>query len=121
MPLGLASAPWVFTKLTRPISLFCRQLGMHIIFYLDDTIIMARSREALILPHELLISLFPCLGLKVNLAKSDLVPSQDFIFLGLLWDTISVSVSLPDDKEARLESQACCILNREGASCWCLP
>lgn len=32
MPFGLASAPQMFTKLIRPISLFCGQLGIHIIF-----------------------------------------------------------------------------------------
>lgn len=44
MPFGLSSAPWIFTKLTRPITVFCCCLGIQIIFCLDESIIMARSR-----------------------------------------------------------------------------
>lgn len=45
MPFGLSSAPYLFTKLTRAISWYCPQYGIQIIFYLDDTVILARSQN----------------------------------------------------------------------------
>lgn len=74
---------------------------------------MARLREALILHRDLVLVLFAHSGLKVKLAKSDLAPTQVFIFHGLCCDTVSVY-----DKVVKLESQVSCIRDREGASCW---
>lgn len=87
MPFGLCSVPRTFTKLTRPITLFCRCLGVCVIFYLDDSIIMAHSRQTLIHHRKLVLSLLRRLGFLINLKKSDLHPAQEFTFLGLHWDT----------------------------------
>ena len=49
---------------------------------------------------------FPCLshlGLHINFSKSDLHLSQTFCFLGLCWDTVHMSVSLPSDKLADIQ------------------
>ena len=45
-----------------------------------------------------LCSLLVRLGLHINFSKSDLCLSQTFCFLGLCWDTVHMSVSLPPDK-----------------------
>lgn len=110
--------PHIFTNLTWPISLFCCKLGIQIIFYLDDTIIMACSRKMLIWHRYLVLSLFCRLGLQVNLAKSDLSPAQDFIFLGLCWNTVPVSISLTPDKVTKLRASVARIVARGGVSCW---
>ena len=41
LPFGLASAPRVFTKLMKPVVALLRQLGIRLIIYLDDMLIMA--------------------------------------------------------------------------------
>jgi hypothetical protein len=45
LPFGLASAPRVFTKIMKPVAGLLRQLGIRIIIYLDDMLIMADSVE----------------------------------------------------------------------------
>ena len=47
-----------------------------------------------------LCSLLVCLGLHINFSKLDLCLSQSFTFLGLCWDSVHMSVSLPLDKLA---------------------
>ncbi len=37
--------PWVFTKVTKPISSTLRKLGIRLILYLDDMLIMSRTRS----------------------------------------------------------------------------
>lgn len=91
----------MFTKLTHPIAHFCWHLGIRIIFYLDDSIIMAHSRQTLVQHRDLVLSLLQHLGLLVNLSKLDLSPSQNFPFLGLVWDTLSAHVFFPNDKQTK--------------------
>ena len=55
----------------------------------------------------------PCwsgLGLHINFSKSDLYLSQSFTFLGLCWDTVHMSVSLPPDKLADIQQLALSLL-----------
>ena len=45
LPFGVNIAPRIFTKLMRRAIQLVRQLGVRIVYYLDDTIILARSPE----------------------------------------------------------------------------
>ena len=45
LPFGLAPAPFVFTKLLRPVAAFLRSMGIRIMIYLDDILVMAPSPE----------------------------------------------------------------------------
>ena len=100
LPFGLATAPRVFTSLTKPILVLCCCKGLHIVIYLDDILVLVRSKWAGKRAHLFLCSLLVCLGLHINFSKSDLCLSQSFTFLGLCWDTLHMSVSLPPDKLA---------------------
>jgi len=42
---GLECAPWVFTKILKPLAAQLRQLGMQLIVYIDDILILAGSRK----------------------------------------------------------------------------
>ena len=53
-----------------------------------------------------LCSLLVCLGVHINFSKSDLHLSQFFTFLGLCWDTVCMSVSLPTDKLGDIQQLA---------------
>ena len=56
--------------------------------------------------HLFLCSLLVCLGLHINFSKSDHNLSQTFCFLGLCWDTVHMSISLPPDKLADIQQLA---------------
>lgn len=116
MPFGLLSALRIFTKFMHPITAFCHHLGIQIIFYMDDSIIMARSRELALQHRDLVLSLLDHLGFLVNLEKSNLVPTQSFTFLGLHWDTRLGQVALTSEKILRLQSLAFSLHSQQ----WCL-
>lgn len=86
MHFGLSSAPYLFTKITHPVALFCRWLDIQITFCLDDSLIMARSCTEAIAHGDFVVSLLRHLGFLISLHISDLSPTQQLTFLGLCWD-----------------------------------
>ena len=106
LPFGLATAPQVFTSLTKPILFLCCCKGLRIVIYLDDILVLVCSKWAGKRARLFLCSLLVHLGLHINFSKSDLCLSQSFTFLGLCWDTVHMSVSLPPDKLAEIQQLA---------------
>ena len=106
LPFGLATAPRVFTSLTKPILFLCHRKGLHIVIYLDDIMVHVHSKQAGKREHLFLCSLSVHLGLHINFSKSDLCLSQSCTFLGLCWDTVCMLVSLPPDKLADIQQLA---------------
>jgi len=45
LPFGLSAAPWVFTKLLKPVVGFLRQIGLHLIVYWDDMLFMHANKD----------------------------------------------------------------------------
>ena len=66
LPFGLASAKWVFTKILRPVISLGRELGMHLVVYIDDILLMAESKEKTRDQANSLIYLMNCLWFTVN-------------------------------------------------------
>ena len=46
LPFGLATAPRVFTTLTKPILFLCHCKDFHIVIYFDDTLVLVHSKWA---------------------------------------------------------------------------
>ena len=76
LPFGLASAPFTFTKILHPVMVVLRQLGIRLIVYLDDILVLGRTAEETSQAVTTLLHLLYTLGFVVNLAKSVLTPSQ---------------------------------------------
>jgi len=98
MPFGLAVAPWVFTKLLKPAIAFLRSLGIRLIIYLDDILILNQSRDELIKQLEVVKALLRSLGFLINIEKSDEIPAQTMEYLGLLVSSIELKYCLPKSK-----------------------
>ena len=112
LPFGLATAPRVFTSLTKPILFLCHHKGLHIVIYLDDILVLVCSKWAG--KRATLVFCVPCWSVLVyiiNFSKSDLRLSQSFTFLGLCWDTVHMLVSLPPDKLADIQQLALSLLH----------
>ena len=45
LPFGLESAPWVFTKTLRLVMALGRELGMHLVVYTDNILLMTESKK----------------------------------------------------------------------------
>ena len=103
LPFGLAPAPWLFTRVTKELCLVARRQGIRLHVYLDDWLLLAQT-EARCLGHsEFVLNLCPNLGFILNDEKSDLIPSQSFLYLGMCFDTVKWKVSPSPQRLARLQ------------------
>ncbi len=69
LPFGLSLAPRTFTKCMDAALSPLRQMGIRILNYLDDWLILAQSEVELLSHRTLILSHLECLGLRVNFAK----------------------------------------------------
>ena len=98
LPQGLSSAPRIFTKVMRVVLSYLRRCGIRIAAWIDDFLLSASSR-ALCQEHAFqTVRTFEELGFLPNVDKSHLVPTQRIAHLGLVWDSVDYSVSVPSDK-----------------------
>ena len=117
LPFGLCTAPFVFTKISRPLAAFLRSKGIRIIFYLDDILVIGSSMSECLSHLQLVIDTLQSAGFVLNWKKSSLTPAQRFLFLGLWWDTAQEVVSLEERKLVSLHSQASLLQNVAHRSC----
>ena len=110
LPQGLTSAPRIFTKLLKPVLSHLRTMGIIILCYIDDCIIIADSPSELLIHTEYAIKLFDRLGLTVHPSKSSFTPSQVIEFLGFIIDSRKMTVSLPPKKQDKIKDMASALL-----------
>ena len=111
MPFGLNVAPRLFTKIMKPVVASLRSQGVRLIIYLDDILIIASSIETLNRHKTLAISLLESLGFLINYEKSNLIPSQQIVFLGMLVDSASMQFILPQQKAVQIQKECRLLLN----------
>ena len=105
LPFGLSSAPWVFTKTTRPVVATLRELGLHLVIYIDDILIMAET-ESLLKDHIIaVIYLLENLGFVINHPKSVLTPTQEIEFLGFTVNSTKMELKLPGEKIKKIRAE----------------
>ena len=112
LPFGLSCAPWAFTKVLKPVAAFLRSLGVRLIVYIDDILVIGKSPDEVRNHVEALIALLEGLGFIVNMEKSVLTPSQHIEFLGLQLDTSNMCLSLPGHKIRTIQGEAAQLLRQ---------
>ena len=112
LPFGLSCAPRTFTKLMKPAVALLRERGIHLIIYLDDLLILCDCPKALKIQVALIKDLFQSLGLLINEKKSQLIPTQEIVFLGLGVSTSQMEVSLPKEKLSQIQKEAKLLLSK---------
>ena len=83
LPFGLSSAPWVFTKTLKPIAALMRELWLQVVFYIDNILLMAETKDLAHDQMSLLTYLLESLGFTLNEKKVILEPTQRLEFVGL--------------------------------------
>ena len=106
LPFGLSSAPWVLTKTTKPVVTILRSLGLRMIIYIDDIMILAADVKTAQEHTECMIFLLENLGLTVNREKSLTNPTQELEYLGLITDSAHMQLRLPGSKIKGIRSDA---------------
>jgi hypothetical protein len=56
-------------------------------------------------------------GFIINWEKTSLIPTTNFTFLGMLWDSVEGSLSLPENKLLQLHTQVSSLLNCSAPTC----
>ena len=79
---------------------------MLAIFYLDDTLLMAESKEHLNDQTTDLIYLLQCLGFMINSNKIIVHPTQSLEFVGFAVNTNHMKLSLPAEKINKICAEA---------------
>ena len=95
---GLGPAPRLFTKLMKVPMSILRRLGIRLIIYLDDILIFGSSQEEIELARDTTLYLLENLGFVINREKSELTPARIMEFLGVLINSMDLSMSLTEAK-----------------------
>ena len=91
-------------------------MGIRAIVYIDNMLVMARTREEVNQYMEVLVLLLEALGFIVNQEKSHLIPAQELEFLGLSVDSQTFQLKLPSEKIRQISKEAAQLLKRESLS-----
>ncbi|MES9880172.1 MAG: reverse transcriptase domain-containing protein [Sedimenticola sp.] len=98
LPFGIATAPKVFTKIMEVVAAVGRRKGINLLQYFDDWLLHHQSRAILLQNLVTVWGTVTGLGLIPNLEKSELIPSQNFNYVGMNFLTVEGVVRVPLDR-----------------------
>ena len=116
LPFGLSTAPYVFTKLLKPVMQKLRSLGLISVIYLDDILMIEKSKTDCAKNVEVTRETLESLGLVINPDKSQLTPAQQCKFLGFVLDSDDFSIHLPSEKRDKTQKAIHALYNQDTAS-----
>ena len=111
MPNGYKDAMRVFTKLLKPIMAKLREEGHKSTIYVDDGFLCGDDDDECWDNIFATCSSLSDHGFAVHLIKSILIPRQIAIFLGFIFNTIEMTISLTGDKKQKIKNLASKILS----------
>ncbi len=106
LTFGLALAPRTFMKCMDATLAPLRLQGIRVLNYLDDSLILAHSRELVSRHRDIVLHHIHSLGLRMNAKKSVPLPSQRTVFLGVRLDSIQMQARLAP---ARISNFTACL------------
>ena len=95
---GYKLAPDYFQAFSQDLVRICHERGILCKVELDDFLIYADSFESCLNSVNVVVDLFNYFGIKINFAKSSLIPSQTIDFLGYSLDARKCRFTLTQDK-----------------------
>lgn len=100
LPFGISTAPYVFTKIMKPVAKLLRSKGYLSTFYLDDILLIGNTYDSCLQNINELARLLTSLGFLINMEKTDFIPKTFCRFLGFNIDSINMEISLPLEKRS---------------------
>lgn len=98
LPYGLSIAPRTFTKVMKEVISYLRCQGLKSVQYLDDILCLGDTYQMCNENVKETLKTLNCLGFVVNYEKSSLEPRQTCKFLGFIYDSVNLTLSLPSEK-----------------------
>ena len=105
LPQGLTSAPRIFTHVMRIVMAHLRSRSLRISAWLDDLLLAASSASLAASQTTIALGTLEELGFIPNYKKSVLSPVQRISHLGLIWDSIEFTISVPLEKIQDIQSK----------------
>lgn len=105
LPFGLNTAPYIFTKIMKPVVKLLRSAGYISSIYLDDICLVADTYESCQNNVETTRKLLNSLGFLINTDKSVLIPSMQCKYLGFVINTKEFNIQLPPDKRNKIVNE----------------
>lgn len=106
LPFGICTAPFVYTKLLKPVLEYLRSSGLLSVNYLDDFLCIGRSYDECLTNVNTTKEFLESLGFVINKNKSVMMPSKICKFLGFVFNTVNMTITLPDEKKHRIKNRA---------------
>lgn len=104
---GFTQAPWIFHKIMREVVRHLRAShGIRMLSYLDDFLLLGRSKEEATQARDTVLRVFDDLGLQVAHDKGQWEPQQTALFLGVEVSSDPPLFRAPIDKVERVAAQA---------------
>ena len=102
LSFGLRCAPFIFTQLSDFVVRTMERMGYHnVISYLDDFILVEQTRQRCVQAQTVLFELLGALGFQVAWEKCT-APSTKVRYLGIDFDSVQMTLALPEDKVLKL-------------------
>ena len=76
LPFGLCTAPWLFTKIMKPIVNYLRMSGFMSVVYLDEWLCLSTAYSSCLKNVKITIEVLEKVGFIINHDKSSLTPAQ---------------------------------------------
>lgn len=109
---GLRSAPYAFTQFSNFVVKCCNIQGAgRCVNYLDDFVVLGGSEGECQESQDILHSMLINFGFKVAEDKGS-PPSQRFKYLGIIIDTVKMTVSIDEDKLTRVKKEVLELLGK---------
>ena len=102
LPNGLSSGPREFTKLTKPPIACLRIEGVIVAIYIDDIIVIGDTYKECITGTIKTTKLFLKLRFILQQEKSSLQPSQEITYLGFVFNSKEMLVTLTSEKREKI-------------------
>lgn len=112
MAMGLSTAPYVYTKIMKPVVVYLREKGLTSVLYLDDFLLLGNTHNECLSNVRETLKCLKSLGFIVNYKKSELNPSKSVKYLGLIYNSEKMTVSLPGEKRLIISNLAKRLLNK---------
>lgn len=98
LPQGASVSPWLWTKIMKAPLAYLRRLGLRIICYMDDLLILGETRVIVERNRDSCLTTLQRLGLLISWDKCSLEPCHKLEFLGLLVDSTTMTFEVPPAK-----------------------
>ena len=109
---GITCAPFLFTKILKPVYAWFRQQNMRCSYYIDDSLNMNKEKAVCHSNTMTMVETLESLGFTINYKKSSLIPCQRILFFGFIIDTVEFKVFLTEDKLNKIILKAVNLLEK---------